>query len=66
MQTFGNQIHYNNFIDNTNYAIEGFLCFDNARLNHWDGHQFPYLKNDILVGGFIKVHPCIKKQINLH
>ena len=43
----------------------GFLCFDNARLNYWDGYRFPYHNGKILVGGLVVVHPCLLKPINL-
>ena len=63
VQTFGNQIHYNNIVDNTNYGLEGFLCYDNARLNYWNGHRLPYLNGDIIVGGLLPVHPCLINPI---
>jgi parallel beta-helix repeat protein len=66
VQTIGNQINYNNFIKNTNFEVEGFLCYDNARFNYWNGYLFPYIRVEIFVGGFIRVHPCLKQPLDFN
>jgi parallel beta-helix repeat protein len=65
IQTRDNIIQENNFIGNTNYAIEGFFCFDNAQMNYWDGHILPYLQGDILIAGYLKIHPVQRTPVEV-